>query len=306
MQIDFIGDIHGHAERLEALLKKLGYRLEQGTYRASGREVFFLGDFIDRGPDNPGVLHIVRRMVDAGQARAIMGNHEYNALAFRQENPEGGHLRKHSIAKILQHIAMLEQYKGRQAAYEEALDWFFELPLFVEEEQFRAVHACWMPEQIAKLSGYLDERNCLTKESLFASSQKDSEAYWALENSLKGRELHLPEGYYYNDKEGTKRNTLRIRWWENPEGQNYKSLSVHPGDYLPDKAVEAEDLRGDMSYYKPGEKPVFFGHYWLTGRPQLLKNNVCCLDFSIAKGGYLTAYRFEGEQELQAERFVYV
>ena len=40
-------------------------------------------------------------------------------------------------------------------------------------------------------------------------------------------------------------------------------------------------------------KPVFIGHYWLTGeKPELLAPNVACLDWSVAKGGFLCAYSF--------------
>ena len=53
-------------------------------------------------------------------------------------------------------------------------------------------------------------------------------------------------------------------------------------------------------FYKAGEKPVFFGHYWLTGEPAIQTPNVCCLDYSIAKGGKLVAYRFNGEDVLDS------
>ena len=36
------------------------------------------------------------------------------------------------------------------------------------------------------------------------------------------------------------------------------------------------------------------------------KSNVCCLDFSIAKKGYLAAYRFNGEGQLDNQQIVYV
>jgi hypothetical protein len=51
-------------------------------------------------------------------------------------------------------------------------------------------------------------------------------------------------------------------------------------------------------HYQSSEKPVFFGHYWLKGKPIILKDNICCLDYSIAKKGYLAAYSFDGEKKL--------
>jgi hypothetical protein len=47
---DLIGDIHGHAKTLEALLGKLGYAHDGQCYRHPNRQVIFLGDFVDRGP----------------------------------------------------------------------------------------------------------------------------------------------------------------------------------------------------------------------------------------------------------------
>jgi hypothetical protein len=54
-------------------------------------------------------------------------------------------------------------------------------------------------------------------------------------------------------------------------------------------------------------KPVFVGHYWLSAqRPAVLADNVACLDYSVAKGGFLCAYRWQGEQTLSNEHFVWV
>jgi hypothetical protein len=52
---------------------------------------------------------------------------------------------------------------------------------------------------------------------------------------------------------------------------------------------------------------VFFGHYWLSAsRPETLADNVACLDFSVARGGFLCAYRWHGEQTLSNDNFVWV
>lgn len=109
---DLIGDVHGHAEALEALLGKLGYRDTGGAYRhPDGRRALFVGDYVDRGPDNVGVLDTVRRMVDAGQAVALMGNHEYNALCYHTRRPDGqGHLRPQTAKNRQQHARTLEDF----------------------------------------------------------------------------------------------------------------------------------------------------------------------------------------------------
>ena len=77
--IDLIGDIHGHADKLEELLLKLGYAKNNGAYSHPHRKVLFVGDYIDRGPKIRETLEIVKSMVDSENAIALMGNHEYNA-----------------------------------------------------------------------------------------------------------------------------------------------------------------------------------------------------------------------------------
>ncbi len=49
----------------------------------------FVGDYIDRGPAQVETIEIVRRMVDKGTARAIMGNHALNAIAWVTEKRGG-------------------------------------------------------------------------------------------------------------------------------------------------------------------------------------------------------------------------
>ena len=49
------------------------------------------------------------------------------------------------------------------------------------------------------------------------------------------------------------------------------------------------------------------GHYWFQDTPEILAHNVACVDYSVAKpGGKLVAYRWDGEQELSNDKFVWV
>ena len=54
------------------------------------------------------------------------------------------------------------------------------------------------------------------------------------------------------------------------------------------------------------QKPVLFGHYWLLGEPKLSDPSRLCLDYSVAKGGHLAAYQWDGETELDPGKLVYV
>ncbi len=89
---DIIGDVHGCAAQLEAILVELDYRKQNSTseHRHPDRQAIFVGDLIDRGREQLQVLHIVQSMVAAGSAMIVMGDHEFNALAYDAEWPPDG------------------------------------------------------------------------------------------------------------------------------------------------------------------------------------------------------------------------
>ena len=63
---DIIGDVHGCATKLEALLGDLGYARNDwtGAYWHPRRRAVFVGDLIDRGDEQLRVLEIVKPMVE--------------------------------------------------------------------------------------------------------------------------------------------------------------------------------------------------------------------------------------------------
>ena len=85
MAYDIIGDIHGCARTLEALLQeKLGYSPVDGSYRHPERSVIFLGDFINGGPHQRRTVERVRAMLKRGDALAVMGHHEFDGWRVPQ------------------------------------------------------------------------------------------------------------------------------------------------------------------------------------------------------------------------------
>lgn len=302
--IDLIGDVHGHADELEALLKKLGYSKNNDHYAHPNRKVIFVGDYIDRGPKIRETLAIVKQMVDNESAIALLGNHEYNALAFHCKDPEGGHLREHSIKNMLQHHATLKQFQNRQEEYDAYIAWFKTLPLFYETETFRAVHACWDYKSIHVIKEHLDQ-NRLTGDLIYQAVKKGTALYDAIGIALKGKEIKLPNKQYFLDKDGNKRTEMRIKWWEDKLKMTYKKISLHPTDDLSESPIDVSLLKNN-DFYKEDDKAVFFGHYWLKEKPSLYKSNICCLDYSVAKKGYLAAYSFDGELLLDEKKFTYI
>lgn len=295
---DLIGDIHGHADALRRLLGSLGYARHNGVYRHPERRAVFVGDFIDRGPSIRETLEIVRPMVESGAALSVMGNHELNALAFHAPHPDkpGEHLRPHNEKNSHQHAETVRQVPaGELASY---LDWFRTLPLWLDLDGLRVIHACWDERMIARVQG-----KAVTDEFLASACLPGGELFGPVETLLKGKEARLPAGVTITDKDGHARSATRVRWFDDPEGHTYGSYSMEPVECL---LPLPQTVLDEALPYPDDAKPVFVGHYWMQGaRPTLLRPNISCVDWSVAKGGFLCAYRWDGEHVLEAQKFAW-
>lgn len=297
---DIIGDIHGHADALKRLLSKLGYQERDGAYRHEGRQVVFVGDFIDRGPEQREVLRIARAMWEAGTALAVMGNHEFNAIGWATPDGKGGYLREHTDDHRKQHEEFLRQIPEGTPEYADTLTWFKGLPAWLDLGPIRVIHACWYEPAQKALRHCLDEARRFTEHG-FVSAHQSASPYNAVEILLKGPELKLPNGMSFKDKDGIERTAVRTKWWD-PNSSTFRqsALGMHGKEHqLPDDPIPT-------TYAYISETPVFFGHYWLRDTPILDRGKAACLDFSVAQDGYLTAYQWRGEATLTAENLLSV
>jgi hypothetical protein len=299
--IDVIGDIHGHLPRLEALLMKLGYEHRNGSWRHPERSALFMGDLIDRGPEQIGTIDTVRRMVDDGNAICLMGNHEYNAIGYATPREGGGHLRERTEKNGHQHAAFLAATGLDTPLHREMISWFKTLPIYLNVGRFRFAHACWDPKNVVILgdgkAAYIDVDRV---QDYFTEGQAD---YHAAEMVLKGPEAALPAGSTYFDNYGIERDRVRLAWWRR-EARTLRDMAV-----VEDVSTEAlENLPAPQEWLGRCEGYLtFIGHYWLSGAPSLIADDVVCVDFSVAKDGVLTAYRLEPEDmRTESSRFVWV
>lgn len=312
---DIIGDIHGCADALKKLLEKLGYEHNGKSYAYSNsgskdnestkRQAVFVGDLIDRGDQIVETLAIVKAMVDCGEAYIVLGNHEFNALAYYTPIT-GGYLRPRNARSEKQIKDTLDQFSKQKELWQEYLAWFAQLPLFLNFEHFRVVHACWDQSYI---NGYLDTygTHCLTAKALADCEHYQSAAGLAVERLTRGISLSLPQGESILGRDGFERKSFRVHFWAD-DPQTYNDVVFQP-DPLP-KALQHKALTGSeqrkLITYKRSEKPLFVGHYWLSGKPSLMTSNIACLDYSAVNGGKLVAYQFDAEQQLDAANFVEV
>ncbi|TAH36857.1 MAG: metallophosphoesterase [Planctomycetota bacterium] len=237
--VDVVGDVHGDWEGLGRLLQRLGY--ESDGAHAHGRRLVFVGDLVDRGPDSVTVCRFVRELMQRGRAQAILGNHELN-LILGKRRP--GNEWFYGEAQLYRDGRPLRQRLAGAAERRELLAFFRGLPLALEREDARVVHACWHPESVESVRAE-DDVLAVHERRLreIRRSRPPQEPAGALERELalqnqnpvqvltSGLERAADAAF---EADGRSRLAERVRWWEQYE----------------DAAV------------------VVFGHYWRSRDPQ--------------------------------------
>lgn len=284
---DIIGDVHGRYGTLVSLLETLGYRQESGIWSQPGHQAMFVGDVIDKGEAPGAVLRLVRRMVDAGHAHMVIGNHELNwvsaAYAY-QDDP------RRFVQATREHPdrqRLVEEFAAQDNGRDALLDhfqWLREQPLFLQIGECRVVHAWWHEASIQRLKAM--GIRCLDDRAMAAYAETYSPAYYAMDRVIAGCEHTMRSRASASAFRTVRR---RVRWWPNDVGL------IHDMELEPTLAREHG--------YPNHAMPVFFGHYAMTGTPIRLGRNVACLDYAAAYGGELVAYTHSPETPLSPTCF---
>jgi hypothetical protein len=312
---DIIGDVHGEGEKLVGLLHRLGYIKTKGVYQHPDRQAIFVGDLIDRGKQQEDVLKIVGRMQKAGTAQVIMGNHEFNAIAYASKDPAhpNDFMREHNDKNKKQHEEFLGQLSPKQRA--KRIEWFKTWPLWLDlDEGVRIIHACWHEPSIRLVEAAFAKKGLTADQFFLDAANEENELYGAVEILLKGPEMTLATYGLpaFLDKGGDPRRHVRIRWW-NSEGRTVSELAeIPPGS--PQENGDAYPAVSDVScdekilaFEYRGTKPVLFGHYWRNWAPAPVTDwtpKAACVDFSAGRGGPLVAYHWDGEDTLSDDKYV--
>ncbi|MBP6562010.1 MAG: metallophosphoesterase [Neisseriaceae bacterium] len=142
--LDIVGDVHGEYDALLALVGALGYD-DQGQH-PQGRTLVFVGDLCDRGPDSPNVIAWVRRLVEAGRAYMVLGNHEINLLVGDAKDGSAWYFPERAAKDAVNYAPYAECAEAEKTAMQAFLR---QLPIALERADLRVVHAAWLPERIA-------------------------------------------------------------------------------------------------------------------------------------------------------------
>ena len=170
-----------------------------------------------------------------------------------------------------QHQAFLDEAAGNAEQAAKNIEWIKSLPVYLELDGIRVVHALWDKPAIDFLhrEGLLRDDNTVHPDRWHELARKHTPGCDAIELLTKGVEVPLPAGVRFFDADGTRRNLARLKWWANPDDANLKLADVIL-DVPPEVIANIpapEDIKARMREVQQLENStVFFGHYWQRGR----------------------------------------
>ena len=139
-------------------------------------------------------------------------------------------------------------------------------------------------------------RHWKIRNILRASRRKNSPVHGAVEHLLYGPEVHLPDGYSFNDKEGKDRTGIRTRWWDMKPGLTFGEVCMPAPMDCPHPLLERHLERCRIT--RPTRRRSSSA---TTGCRRIARAVRCattcvCLDFCAGLGGPLVACRWNGPE----------
>jgi hypothetical protein len=146
--LDIVGDVHGEIDSLRNLLHQLGYSAD--GLHPEKRRLVFVGDLTDRGPDSPGVVALVQALVESGAAQCVLGNHDLNILLGRlsEERKHDNHWFFGDKSSLDGSSVTTPAVLADETIRVRVIQFFQTLPLALERDDLRVIHACWDDEMI--------------------------------------------------------------------------------------------------------------------------------------------------------------
>ncbi len=264
--IDIVGDIHGEIDALRELLGHLGYA-DDGSH-PEGRRLVFLGDLTDRGPDSPAVVDIVQRFVEAGRAQCVLGNHDLNILL-------GDH--KHDNHWIYGEEWPLDNSGEPTPAVlatddirQTVIEFFKTLPLVLERDDVRVVHACWDDSMVEIARQSSDVR------TLYRQHKDQIDA-----DHNARRELDEID----DELENQKRNSVKALEHQNKNPVKVLSSGKERRVEVPFEASGKLRYEERVRWWEEyAAKPLcVFGHYSQYRGGTSFASRAICADFAVAK-----------------------
>lgn len=269
-RIDIVGDVHGEIEALRDLLGHLGYA-DDGRH-PEGRRLVFLGDLTDRGPDSPAVVDVVQRYVEAGHAQCVLGNHDLNILLkdLKHDNHWFNGEEWSLDGSDEPTPAVLADDAIRQTVRE----FFKTLPLVLEREDVRVVHACWddsMVDLVRQSSDVLAvyqqhkdqiEADHLTRPKLDKIDRGlEHQNCNPVKVLTSGKERRVKKPF---EASGKMRYEERVRWWDEYEADEPLCVFGHYSQYRGESVSASRAICADFAVAKRWQErkePSFNGTF---------------------------------------------
>jgi hypothetical protein len=89
------------------------------------------------------------------------------------------------------------------------LAWFQTLPMWLDLDGLRVVHACWDEQAVRMITLALEGKRAITNAFLHCACKKGNALFAPVEIVLKGKEGSLPKGLSFQDKDGSVRTEIR-------------------------------------------------------------------------------------------------
>jgi serine/threonine protein phosphatase 1 len=133
MSLIAIGDVHGCALTLDALIRSLDIQADD--------HLVFIGDYIDRGPDSKGVIDRLFALREKHTCTFLRGNHEELMLGYLDDG-------EYDLWAINGGVATLESYGAvgnGSVIPDEHVEFIRETKMYLETDEFFFVHAGLKP-----------------------------------------------------------------------------------------------------------------------------------------------------------------
>ena len=251
--VDVVGDVHGELDALKQLLNVMGY--SDFDVHPEGRKLVFVGDLTDRGPDSPGVIDFVDQLITEELGYCVLGNHDLNLL-LREKKHDNGWFFGNEFEYEEQHIP---QALADDSSRAKTIDLFQRLPLVLERDGLRIVHAHWDQESVDAVRGKSNAVEVFQQHALRIQTQCDKDSVDEIDTGLlhqndnpvklltSGPEQRVEVPF---EASGKMRYEERVKWWKGCDDAD-DSLTV-------------------------------FGHYSLEQDVPRSGSAVCC-DYGVAK-----------------------
>lgn len=297
--LDIIGDVHGEYGALCSLLFRLGY--DGNGNHPEGRRLVFVGDLVDRGPDSIAVAYLVRHLIQRGNAQAVIGNHELNLLRPSKkggpfpDKRHGNHWFQSLPEALVKGSSQINFQNLANEQNRQDLSAFFRtLPVALERDDLRVVHACWDQQSIDKIRA----RNTPLQDLFIEYEEQIIDSHPAqstkIEQDLREQNLNpikvITSGLEKRAEEpyeagGKVRHLKRVQWWK-----SYTGPMVVFGHYW--RRREANPNVDPETLSPPDKKTV---PYLFEDTPMFsTEGSTMCIDYSVG-GRYYERHKANKE-----------